>query len=300
MTVLVTGSSGFLGRHLCNALSKVGHEVHGLDKVKGATPVDEFIHRDLCSLKNGEEWLKRYKYIYHLAAETKLLAGNNWRKNSTHHYQVNAEATYYLLKNSIPEKFIFASTAALYGEGGGLHEYAPIRCCNAYGYTKAIAETIIQASSVPYVMYRPGTIVGPYGRSYMNRLVYECVNGIESLVFNNGKNVRSFIDVADVVNAFLVAPTLEGTYNLSGTENTDFQHVLEVIQETGAEHGYSFRFKKTSYTPNGLARHISLNAGKLMKTGKWKPTYKVKDMVENLFSFYTNKATTTEPPRWCE
>jgi len=300
--ILISGSSGFVAGHLCKALSEKGHTVHGIDKVQSGRNIclDHFIEMDLCDLdKPGDHsWLEDYDYIFHLAAETGLSSSPNWRREIQHMYQVNTKATLNLVKYSNPKKFIFTSTAALYGEGNHFKETDSLRCNNGYGFSKAIAETAIEAFGVSHCIFRPGTIVGPYGRSVLNRFVYDCVHGKNSRVFNHGYNKRSFIDVDDVVSSLIAGMELDGVYNLASNEASKVGDILDVIANCGRKHGCLFDPEMVSDLPNGLAKTVYLDNRKLLKTGKWVPKVNVYSMVERLFDHYMNNEDAGTPPEW--
>ncbi len=299
---LISGCSGFVSRHLCKSLSEQGHIVHGLDKVKPEKNIglDTFIEMDLCELdKPGDyRWLEGYDYIFHLAAETALGTSENWLVDVNKFYKVNTKATLNLLKYSDPTKFIFTSTAALYGEGNFFKETDAVKCNNGYGFSKAVAETIIVASGKPYCIFRPGTIVGPWGRSVLNRFTYDCVKGKTSNVFNHGYNKRSFIDVQDVVSGLIAGMDLSGTFNLASSDGSKVGDVMDYIAEVGREYGYLYDFKTIDNIPDGLAKCVTLDNSKLIKTGKWKPVIESKQMIERLFDHYVKRKCVVEPPEW--
>lgn len=298
--VLVTGSSGFVGGHLCDKLSSLGFSVCGLDKVKPSRNVrlDEFVHMDLCNILDMGCWLRQFDYVFHLAAEVGLSASGCWLYESAPVWRVNVDALYKLVKLVNPKKFINVSTAALYKENLNLKETSSFNCINAYGYTKAIGENVVANSGLPYVSFRPGTIVGPYGRSYVNRLVYECVHGLESVVFNDGLNIRSFVDVTDVVDALIHGMGLNGVYNLASDEGTKVLDVIDLVKRIGAKHGYEINYRLVPDVPSGLAKEVSLNNRKLVNTG-WRQNVNLYSMINRLFNFYQNNLD-VEPPRWGE
>ncbi len=302
MLIFVSGSSGFLGGHLCNELSKQGHTVHGLDKdlpINCTVKLDRFIQMDLLELdKPGDHsWLEQYDIIYHLAAETGLGASDNWLTDIDPYWKVNTKATLNLIKYSKPEKFIFTSTAALYGEGQHFREKDPLNCNNGYGFSKAVAETIIVESGTPYCIFRPGTIVGPYGRSVLNRFVYDCVKGKQSTVYNHGYNKRCFIDVEDVVSALIAGMDYGGVFNLCRGEADKVGDVLDVIAEVGREYNYLYDHKRVKFYPPGLAKTVTMNNDKLMKKG-WPPKVSTKHMVQRLFEHYLNDFDALPPSEW--
>jgi len=298
---LVTGSSGFLAGHLCGALSKQGFIVHGLDKVEPTRKikVDQFIEMDLCELNKPDDhrWLEDYDYIFHLAAETSLSASNNWLAHVKDFYKVNTKSTLNLLKYSNTKRFIFTSTAALYGEGQLFKETDTLRCNNGYGFSKAVAETIIVASGKPYCIFRPGTIVGPYGRSVLNRFAYDCVKGKTSNVFNHGLNMRSFVDVEDVVSGLIAGLDLSGVYNLCGDEPSKVGDIMDYIAEVGRAYGYLYDHKRIANIPSGLAKCVTLDNSKLVKTGKWTPKVSSKQMIRKLFVHY-QESSNSIPHEW--
>ena len=73
MKILVTGVAGFLGSHLSEKLSKMGHEVVGVDNMLGGyldnVPKEiKFFNFDCCNLKKMNEIMKNVDVVYHCAA----------------------------------------------------------------------------------------------------------------------------------------------------------------------------------------------------------------------------------------
>ena len=71
--ILVTGVAGFLGSHLSEELSKIGHEVIGIDNMIGGyednVPKNITFHKiDCCDLKKVQEIMKDIEIVYHCAA----------------------------------------------------------------------------------------------------------------------------------------------------------------------------------------------------------------------------------------
>ena len=76
--VLVTGSSGYIGQHLCHVLGDShGFSVTGLDRVNKKTYVDKFIQQDILNMSTLNE---HYDVVIHLAA----LDRKSTRLNSSH------------------------------------------------------------------------------------------------------------------------------------------------------------------------------------------------------------------------
>jgi nucleoside-diphosphate-sugar epimerase len=62
--ILITGSSGYIGSHLCKMLEN-DYEVHGLDINEPQHPVKQFNHIDINRLFTTED---EYDAVIHLAA----------------------------------------------------------------------------------------------------------------------------------------------------------------------------------------------------------------------------------------
>jgi nucleoside-diphosphate-sugar epimerase len=145
LRVLVTGISGFVGRHFAASLSAAGHEPWGLDINIEATP--EGVHSlewDLTRSKGLAKVLDQIRpdAAVHLAGQASPAAA---LADPDGAHEANVTATLNLLsamQEACPEApMLFISSAEVYGPGEHLHredeDPAPV---NPYGRTKALAE----------------------------------------------------------------------------------------------------------------------------------------------------------------
>ena len=102
--VLVTGSSGYIGRHLLKVLPDY-HTV-GLDRIFKPQLADKFIHQDILESKLVEG---EYDTVVHLAA---LVNVGDSMKNPMRYYDTNVTGTLRMLEHTDFKHFIFASTGA--------------------------------------------------------------------------------------------------------------------------------------------------------------------------------------------
>ena len=73
MKVLITGVAGFLGSHLAQKLSTMGHEIVGIDNMIGGyednIPQNITFHKnDCCDYEKMHSYMKRVDVVYHCAA----------------------------------------------------------------------------------------------------------------------------------------------------------------------------------------------------------------------------------------
>jgi UDP-glucose 4-epimerase len=150
MTLLVTGGAGYIGSHTAHALLQAGFKVIVLDNLstgfKEAIPADaEFVQGDVHDVKLVSNLMieKKVQAVLHFAA--KLIVPESVEK-PLEYYDNNVVGTLRLLQACDIAKirrFIFSSTAAVYGNGLGqkpLQESDPTLPINPYGATKLVSE----------------------------------------------------------------------------------------------------------------------------------------------------------------
>ncbi len=157
MNVLVTGSSGWLGRTLVPRLVRDGHKVVGLDPEAGATTsvVGSVVDRALIHRVIRDEGITA---IVHAAARHKPHIETH---DNSEFVAVNVQGTLNLLEEAVAtgstvDRFVFTSTTSLMisqeirdGKAGGAKQavwidetMAPLRPRNIYGVTKLAAEEL--------------------------------------------------------------------------------------------------------------------------------------------------------------
>ncbi|UGA57353.1 NAD-dependent epimerase/dehydratase family protein [Vibrio sp. VB16] len=172
--ILITGSSGFIGRNFCKYCEELGHEIFGLDIVD-CNEIPTFI----CDIRNYSELEKVIfevmpDYIVHLAARTDLGG------NTILDYDTNTVGVHNLIKivNSIKsiKKVIFASSMLVCKIGyvpDDLNDFCP---STSYGESKVEGERIVRnhiSSRVNFEIFRPTSIWGPgFKEPYVNFFRY--------------------------------------------------------------------------------------------------------------------------------
>jgi dihydroflavonol-4-reductase len=110
---LVTGGSGFIGRHLVRALQARGRRVRVLDLAppEGLTPDIEFVAGSILDAGCLDKAMADVGCVYHLAGIAKL-----WARSRSDFERVNADGTAAVLRTAVArrvERFVHCSTEAI-------------------------------------------------------------------------------------------------------------------------------------------------------------------------------------------
>lgn len=240
-TALVTGASGFGGRHLLQALQRSAWHVAGLGRRAPAGGLPgislPFLEVDITNVAALREAVRAVApdYVFHLAAATPPA-------HDACYLAVNVGGTVALLDAVAQERpeasVLVVGSDAQYGHLGDTWlptpEAAPMRPVNGYGRSKVLAEAAALChpamTGVRVVCVRPFNYIGP-GQSerfvvaHIARQVAEAEAG-GTVVIELGRidAARDFTDVRDMVEAFiaaLVSGRSGAVYNAgSGTART--------------------------------------------------------------------------------
>jgi len=243
MKILITGSSGFLGKTLCNYLELLGHDLTKLNSR----------NCDLCNPRGLEVYSSlSFEMIFHLAAWTQ--AGDFCLRHPGEQWIINQKINTNVLDwwaNSQPQaKLIFMGTSCAYSPESGLteEEYMvgePISSLYTYAMTKRMlyqgARALNQQYGLRYICAVPSTLYGSdYHRDgrqmhFIFDLIRKIIRGKEYdepvVLWGDGKQMRELVLVDDFVDLmWQVSCKFENDiFNIGAGKEHTIRHFASVI-----------------------------------------------------------------------
>jgi nucleoside-diphosphate-sugar epimerase len=242
--VLVTGTSGFLGRHLTARLVQDGADVVGIDRVVPAEPVppgpgtfrfqsvDLQVGAEVQSVLHSDA----FDVVYHLAA---IASPRACSRDFATAFRVNVDGTYHVLEHGERAGLIvFMSSAAVYGPP--IHipisEDHPRRGTDPYAVTKILGEDLCQNYAANYgrrvTIVRNFNSFGPYQdpEYVIPGIIRQGLLRGEVEIWNS-EPIRDFSFVTNTVDALvrIGAGQVTGTYNVGSGQGTPIGKLAEII-----------------------------------------------------------------------
>jgi nucleoside-diphosphate-sugar epimerase len=247
MNILVTGGTGFLGRHLAATLLERGARVSLLGR--NFAPVEDLLARGAvpvkADLRDGaavQKACKGMEVVYHAGA-----LSAPWGKRADF-FATNVGGTEALLagcqKYAVRRLVSVSSPSVVFDGGDQLQaseqvEY-PRRFTSVYALTKKLGEDRVRAASaagLETVILRPKAIFGPGDRALLPRLI-SAARQQRLPQIGDGRNLVDLTYVGNVVHALLLAAESRNavgkTYTITNGEHAPLWEVIrDVLQRLG-------------------------------------------------------------------
>lgn len=283
--ILITGASGFVGRHLVAHLAKGEHELTLLDREPVAVPGVRIWNADILADLQAFQ-TTRFDAIVHLAA---LIPHQETAEEMV--YRVNVEGTRNILQSFAREgtQVVFFSTGLVYGpDCDSATEDSSLVPQGVYERSKLIAERVVQnhTESVRGIatILRPSVLYGEgaSAKMFLVSMLHALCQGHE-FPMTAGEQWRDFLHVRDAVKAIaLVLETQSGgVFNLSSGVPVTIAEVAEYVGRLTGRANLIQR-GKIPYR-NGEAFRYSLNSDKLQKACGWEPSISLEDGIQELW-----------------
>lgn len=247
--ILVTGGSGFIGRHVVKGLQDSGALVRVLDLNDHPDPSVELIKGDIAERSTVDEAIGRDTHgIVHLAAMTSVLKSVEQPQRSLETNVLGAGNLLEAARLAKVGSLVFATTNAVIGpmRSSTINEDQPLNPLTPYGATKAAAEMLMSAWDSVYgvrsVRVRLTNVYGPGMQSkdtLVPRLMRAATEGADFNIFGDGQMKRDYVHVSDVVAAMLLGLSkedLRGPLIIGSGSSHTITEMVEIVRKvTGAD-----------------------------------------------------------------
>ena len=243
-TLVITGSSGFVGEKLSNRAIAEGYDVIGIDFKKSNNLNCHQLELDL-SKQNFFEKIPRDSTLIHLAS---LSTDSSCRENPILAIDANLRATSLVLENAMKAEvahFIFASSEWVYPESSNKIAQTEedtldlVNLDSLYAMTKLFGESLIRSTTkIPYTILRFGIVYGPRSSpgSSAESIALKVYSG-EEISVGSMETSRRFVFIDDLIDGILRTVSV-GTekvdkeiLNLSGPKLISLQDIVMTSNE---------------------------------------------------------------------
>lgn len=330
MNVLIVGGAGYVGSHMAKTLTALGDSVTVLDNLSTGhrdTVPDKarLVVSDLSQRTFLHNFLEQNDFdaVMHFASCIDVAES---MRDPDKYYQNNVANTLKLLEamvaNSV-RRFVFSSTAAVYGEPKycPIDEDHPLQPINPYGFSKYVVERILadfdRAYGLKSITLRYFNAAGadPDGslgerhdpETHLIPLLLQVAAGkreyleLFGLDYDtpDGTCIRDYVHVSDICNAHLGALDVllggspSATYNLG---NGSGFSVLEVIAAVESVTGRRLDIREAARRPGDPARLVA-DASRARRELSWLPRFPdIRQIVEHAWAWEMRFKFPARPP----
>jgi len=316
--VLITGGIGFIGSNLAIRLVELGANVMLIDSmipeyggnlwniepIKDQVAVNISDVRDEHSMKyliNGQD------YLFNLAGQT---SHTDSMENPYPDLEINARAQLFILeacrKHNPAIKIVFASTRQMYGRPQYLpvderHQLYPVDVNGinkmagewyhlVYNNVYGIRSSVLRLTNT----YGPRMRVKDARQTFLGIWIRRLIEGEDILVFGDGKQIRDYNYVGDVVEALLLAAQADDAngqiYNLGADDPMNLKDTAELLIRINKQGTYQL----VPFPENRKKIDIGDYYGDYRKIRSqlgWKPETTLEQGLEKTLDFYNSFST---------
>jgi nucleoside-diphosphate-sugar epimerase len=287
MKILLTGSSGFIGQSLSDALASTNHELILADKITGTDLTD----------KNAVDNLPDVDLVIHMAAQN----GTDYFYSEPLNVIRNSVLpTQYLIDRYAGKikRFIFTSSCESYAGAVDLFDWevptsedVPLVVSDvtnprwSYGGSKIINE--LQVLAAYHQLNQPYTIIryhNVYGPNQTHHVIPDFIEKVKlgNFILDGWDNTRSFMYISDAINATLAVIFSDACANqilhIGVNDEITIQRLAEIILEEMNISGKLI----LNPAPIGSVKRRCANVTKLSLLTGFKPTVQLRDGIREI------------------
>lgn len=328
-TWLITGVAGFIGSHLLECLLSLGQAVVGLDNFSTGHPknIDEalerggvdarfhFIYGDIREPQVCADVCKGVDVVLHQAALASV-PGSIADPLTYHQNNVDGFANMlFAARDANVGRFVYASSSAAYGDddavpkredriGNPLSPYAATKIAN-----ETYARTFKMAYGFQTVGLRYFNVFGrrqdPHGAyaAVIPRWISNLAVATPAVILGDGKTTRDFVHIDDVVQANILAGTVEDdsatgqVYNVGSGQATDLNELYGIIVDALGTRGRGGALPDAVYEDfrAGDIRYSVADISRIREKLGFAPTRSVSEGLAEAIGWYLTVDTPARP-----
>jgi len=308
--VAVTGASGYIGSALTEALQKCSAHVIRVSRSELSPKSGMLdVQADICALSCWQDIVSRAEVIFHLAGNTSIYTAIKdpvESLNSTllpiNHLIAAAQ------KTGKTPRVVFASTATVYGLTDDLpvseiQESNPI---TLYDLHKRFAEEQLALASqlgvLQSVSLRLANVYGPSlnassaaDRGVLNKVSKMALQQKDLQLFGDGRYIRDYVYIDDVVNAFLCAGASDKFtghfFNVASGQGVTLEEAFQQVVEYSEKiTGQKVGINKASWPENADAiefRNFVGDVHSLKDAFNWQPEVSLSSGIQQMLMAFS-------------
>jgi|TARA_B110000438_G_C15820462_1_gene654170 UDP-glucose 4-epimerase len=299
MNVIVTGGAGFIGSHLVEKLLQIKKikKIIVIDCFKNSSIINLkkilknkkifLVKKNICDKKQILKYFKNCKIVFHLAAIADIVPSIQKPLEYINNNFIGTLNVLECMREHKVKKIIYAASASCYGltKKFPTNEVEKIDTAYPYAFSKYTSElAVIHWSKVYRIKYISLRLFNVYGLRSRTTGAYGAVMGVflkqklsnkPFTVVGDGKQLRDFINVKDVAEAFYKAGfsnVSNKIFNVGTSKPQSVNRLVSLLK------GKSVKIPKRPGEPNKSQAEIK----KIKKYLNWQPRISFKDGVEEL------------------
>lgn len=232
MNILVTGSAGFVGKHLTCYLREEGHNVTEYDLARG---------QDLLNKAQLDTTFTEghFDQVYHIAAQAFMRTGED---NPKLDVQVNCLGMHYVLANALKHgcRLLYTSSGSVYGVTPDVpqrEDSIPMPVSN-YGCSKLFGEYLlkkyVESSGLNAVFTRFSSVYGPERKDGpVNIFIRRALEGKPIVINGDGSHTRDYVHVEDAFRGLSLVMNRGKSgecYNIASGVETSVRQIADEVK----------------------------------------------------------------------
>ncbi len=232
--VLLTGATGFIGRHVTRELLKRGYKLRILTR---HPELVNFVDKQYVEIKKVNyldiqtlyDVAKDVDFVVHIAGVIKGRTFDVFKKGNIYSTRNLLEA----VRRGNVRKFVFLSSQSAAGPSyeRPLTEEDEAKPVSFYGLSKKIAERYVEKSGIPYVILRPSAVFGEGDRETF--LLFKMVKNGISISIGDGPlfNIIYVGDLVEIIVRVLERNVINKKYFVNNGEVLSPKRLNEIIKK---------------------------------------------------------------------